>query len=521
MKDFLFFAAAVATSIVVGCSGQSDNGNPEKEKGKAPRLVFAKKDAPDLKQVLEKARSWAEKIQDSVVLDPRNQALALITAVQSRIASKAGDEASLKEAQKTLALCKEPFHKTNGYSQIALAQVQMGKKADALETFSRMGELAKQGENASIRESRWETIVECQAEAGVKGKAPDLFTRALECVEANTKEYKALSLGKIAVAQAQFAADTGDKAIMNQALETANKIPHEVLGHAEALADIANIQAQLAVRKRDKRFLDDARKTIAKIKLQAVRGSATAQLALAQAKASDLLGAQESFRIALQTVENGEFDSRNVIAIQMARAAAASGDMKFMAQAEGIASQISENLSRAGAYDNISRSYAQLAEKNEDENLFAKAVESAKKSWPTALYPTSIFHVAAVQAETAVRTGNVKYLDQARHTMGIIKNDPELGRTEFLTAFAAAQVRFAFKTGKESYVFDGIQTAQRIGGPGFRAVAAALAENGRFGEPNELSLYDHSPEIQVSIYLGLAEGLMRKKGWWAPIPFDK
>lgn len=530
-------------ALAAGCERQQAT-EEKKETPTFRQLAYAQVEAPDLKELLDKARHAAEKIDDRKVANlwgaERDVVLLAITAVRARLAAKKGDVNLMTVAEAAAQPWNQQSNKLLAMCQVAWAQAQLGQKDLAKRTFARALTMAQDSEHFE-REDFFEKAAVVQAEAGVASNDPTFIADAIETAMRIRHEFgRGDAIGKIARTQAEAGARTGDKSYFAQAIETGKIDKKKLPGKNEdvwpaivaerILLTVVAAQVEAASSIGNAEYLIDARKTAELLQHGQSKPIALARIALGHVKTKNMPNAREIFNEATQLAlaDGGFFRDPDLQTIARHLGTAVTENEEFFAEAQRVAEQIrsKDKAARVGFWNNIARSQARLAARTGDARLFTEARASAEKGRPAGEFDQTMEYIAAAQAEAAVKTGDAKFLNDALQTTDSIKQSAKSALVFYHRAYfaiAASQVRMAAKTDDASFVSQACLTAGRLGNErharAWRRVAAVLAENDKYPTPIELTA--GGPMVVAQIYVGLAEGIMRKKNWWSPIPGDE
>jgi hypothetical protein len=420
-----------------------------------------------------------------VSLDSREGApVPLQTAAQSPIAfhdiavaqADAGDTNS---ALQTATLINEGFYRVPALVHIATIQCKSEKEA-AKATLRDALRIAKTLHEHSLVPSRagaFMMIAAAQVKAGDVKDALSTADAVENVKDANQREHaaddKASVLGGIAVAQAE----TGD---VKGALKAAEGIKQQF--------DIPSAKA-----------------------------SALAGIALAQAKAGDRAGAELTFRQALESV--GAFKQK----IQTPDEKYVLGgfvkiSMQHIAIARAKAGNFKGALETAMAIEadvDALREIAVLQAKAHDQagarSTCAQALDVVSKIENPSWKISALVEIAKAQVEIGDGSGSGKTLEQALQTVAKVKD----GVTGIagIARLPNALAEIAAVQAMAGDIKGALKTADAIKEPeGFQKLAKALAEAGNAQPALEWASTQSSPDAQSRALLGIAEGILIRKG---------
>ncbi|MBI3822621.1 MAG: hypothetical protein HY289_08075 [Planctomycetes bacterium] len=381
-----------------------------------------------------------------------NDMLVDTAALQTLLAIKTKDSKQIDEAKKTADVCTKTGAKADAYYLIAVAQARMGDVALGKKTF----ETAESIEPAKSVKARFE---------------------------------------------AHFAAGLNDRSWFDRAHKTSRE--HWDDAHK---MQIVKIQARCAVRTRNKAHLEDATKAAERFFIY--KPKALAQIAGAYVEIGAKDAGMALFAEARKEAkQSGLWD---VIEI-LADTAVAARDDALLQMAEALIADLDPergNVSDIG-YRSVAVATARRASATGAHQRFELALKLAEKAKEPSDYNFALAGIIAAQADAAVTAKNVELLAQARQSAAKFRSGNDFHESIAMSTIAAAEIRLAFKLGDATLRAKGIATA-RVSDTDLQNAAAALAETGFLAEHTQLS-----KNPSTVIYLGLAEGLMRQKGWWS------
>jgi len=426
-----------------------------------------KKSMPGIGEFLVMARQEIEKRpKQPSAGNWGDQRLVNLVALQCLLALKSGEKQHLAEARKTANDCAYIGFKAEGFYLVAAAHARLGDVEQAKVTMS--------GAEALFASAKLQAFF-----------------------------------------QTYFALASGERDYFDRARQ---RLKSDVNSHS-VFPEIVKLVGREAVRTRNARLLNEAWKIYYDIK-PSFPVEPLGYLAMYQAQLGDKPAALATFAEAERLREPW-----NVVRI-LCETTTATGDRAYLERAETLAPNIKDQTKDETCirltYQAIAIAQARQGVAGGDDKCFTQARESAAKIPAEQVGSGSysvwaVVNIAIAKADAAVATKNPRLIEEALQIVNELEGKKTVGKHDrAMAAIACAEFRLAAKTGDASLLRKGFKSAAYARGVADAEVAAALAESGYLADYEQLLQQNDAPGRRAETYRGLAEGLIRQKGWWSP-----